>query len=83
MTIGEAIAKHPEIIPVLMKSGMHCIGCSMAMQETLEDGLSAHGLNVDKVIDELNDIIGSDQANVRSTCKHTCSGSKLKKKGTK
>jgi hybrid cluster-associated redox disulfide protein len=57
MTIGQAIAKHPEIIPILMKSGMHCLGCSMAMQETLEDGLSAHGLDVDKVIEELNKVV--------------------------
>lgn len=56
MTIGQAIAKNPEIIPVLMKSGMHCIGCAMAMQETLEEGLLAHGMDVDKVIDELNKV---------------------------
>jgi len=54
MSIAETVSKHPETIPILMKHGMHCIGCPMAMQETLEQGLSAHGIDVDKVIDELN-----------------------------
>jgi hybrid cluster-associated redox disulfide protein len=55
-TIAEVVGKYPETIPVLMRSGMHCIGCPMAMMETLEQGLSAHGMDVDKVIEELNKI---------------------------
>jgi hybrid cluster-associated redox disulfide protein len=54
MTIAETVSKYPETIPVLMKSGMHCIGCPMALSETLEQGLSLHGMNIDKIIDELN-----------------------------
>jgi hybrid cluster-associated redox disulfide protein len=54
MSIAEVISRYPETIPVLMKTGMHCIGCPMAMQETLEEGLAAHGIDVDKVIEELN-----------------------------
>jgi len=57
MSIAEVISRYPDTIPVLMKTGMHCIGCPMAMQETLEEGLSAHGLDVDKVIDELNKLV--------------------------
>jgi hybrid cluster-associated redox disulfide protein len=57
MSISEAISRYPETIPALMKTGMHCIGCPMAMQETLEEGLSAHGLDVDEVIDGLNKIV--------------------------
>jgi hybrid cluster-associated redox disulfide protein len=54
MTISETIARYPDTIPILMKYGMHCIGCPMAMQETLEQGLSGHGIPVEKIIDELN-----------------------------
>jgi len=54
MTISEAVGRFPETIPILMKYGMHCIGCPMALQETLEEGLSGHGIPVDKIIDELN-----------------------------
>ena len=57
MTIAEVVSKYPETIQVLMKSGMHCLGCPMSMQETLEEGLSAHGIDADKTIDELNKAI--------------------------
>ena len=56
MSISEVISRYPETIPLLMKTGMHCIGCPMAMQETLGEGLSAHGLDADKIIEELNKI---------------------------
>jgi len=54
MTIAETVGRFPETIPILMAHGMHCIGCPMALQETLEQGLSVHGENVDKIIEELN-----------------------------
>ena len=57
MTISEVISRYPETIPVLMKTGMHCLGCPMAMQESLGEGLSAHGLDADKIIEELNKIV--------------------------
>lgn len=44
---------------ILVKLGMHCVGCPMAMQETLEDGCRAHGFNkkeIDKIIEKLNKI---------------------------
>jgi hybrid cluster-associated redox disulfide protein len=56
MSISEVIARYPDTIPILMRTGMHCIGCPMAMQETLEEGLAAHGLDVKKIIDELNKV---------------------------
>jgi len=57
MSIAEVISKYPETIPVLMKTGMHCIGCPMAMSETLEEGLSAHGIDADNVVKELNKLL--------------------------
>jgi hybrid cluster-associated redox disulfide protein len=39
---------------VLMGKGMHCFGCPMAMQESIEDGASAHGLDADELVKELN-----------------------------
>jgi len=57
MTISETASKYPETIQILMKYGMHCIGCPMAMSETLEQGLSAHGMDVDNIINQLNKIV--------------------------
>ena len=54
-SFSELLEKHPESAEVLMEAGMHCIGCPMAMQESLEDGIKAHGLDVDKVIRKINE----------------------------
>jgi len=54
MTFAEIIQKHPEAAEILMEKGMHCIGCPMSQMESLEDGIKAHGLNVEEVVKELN-----------------------------
>jgi hybrid cluster-associated redox disulfide protein len=54
MSFAEIMEKHPEAIEALMEKGMHCCGCPMAMQETLEQGAAAHGLDADEIVEELN-----------------------------
>jgi hybrid cluster-associated redox disulfide protein len=60
MIISEVVDTHPDVVPILIESGMHCIGCGASMFETLEEGLMGHGMDdreVDRVIDNLNDHI--------------------------
>ena len=54
MSFAEILEKKPEVASVLMEKGMHCCGCPMAMQETLEQGACAHGLDADEIVKELN-----------------------------
>lgn len=54
MMVSEAIARYPDTIPIFMKYGMHCIGCPMAMQETIEQATAGHGIPIDKIIIDLN-----------------------------
>lgn len=54
MSFAELMEKSPESREVLFNNGMHCIGCSMAMSETLEEGAMAHGLDPDKLVEEIN-----------------------------
>jgi hybrid cluster-associated redox disulfide protein len=54
MTFAEIMRKNPEAGRVLMEKGMHCVGCGMAMMETLEQGAIVHGLDPDKLVKELN-----------------------------
>tara|TARA_Y100000310_G_C20495926_1_gene721536 strand:+ start:306 stop:536 length:231 start_codon:yes stop_codon:yes gene_type:complete len=54
MTFAEIMEKHPEAGEMLMQKGMHCMGCPMAMQETLEQGSMAHGLDPENIEKELN-----------------------------
>jgi hybrid cluster-associated redox disulfide protein len=54
MTFAELMKENPEAVKKLMKKGMHCIGCPMAMMETIEQGAIAHGIDADELIKELN-----------------------------
>lgn len=54
MTFGAVLEKYPEAAEVFMKYGMHCIGCAIAVSETIEQGAQAHGIDVDEIMKELN-----------------------------
>lgn len=55
--MNEILNKNPNAAELLFESGMGCIGCPMAMQESLEDGCRAHGMSekeIEKLIKKLN-----------------------------
>jgi len=50
--LNEITEKDKKAVETLFKLGLGCMGCPMAMQETLEEGCLAHGMS-EKEIDEL------------------------------
>jgi len=56
MSFAEIMKKKPEAVEVLMKEGMHCVGCHMAMFETLEQGAVMHGIDPDKLVKKINNL---------------------------
>ncbi len=54
MSFIQAIQAHPKAAEVLAKYDMGCIGCMGAAGETVEQGAMAHGVDADKLIEELN-----------------------------
>ena len=55
--ISEVVCEYPETAELLVDAGMHCVGCPMAMQETIEQGCLAHGMSkkdIDKLIEKMN-----------------------------
>lgn len=60
--ILEAARQYPVIGMVFRKYGLGCIGCMVASGETLGEGLTAHGLNADAVIAEINQLIAEQEA---------------------
>ncbi len=50
MTIGEILRANPEVAPVLLNAGMHCLGCPSAQGESLAEAAMVHGLNVDDLM---------------------------------
>lgn len=57
MNILEAVQKYPVAVEVFQRYGLGCVGCMIASGETLGEGIAAHGLNVDAVLDEINALI--------------------------
>lgn len=49
-TIGEALRINPNIAPVLMEIGMHCLGCPSAQGETLEEAAMVHGVDASELV---------------------------------
>lgn len=54
MTIGEILRANPEVAPVLMEAGMHCLGCPSAQGETLEEAAMVHGMDIDELMKQVN-----------------------------
>ncbi|MDR2429022.1 MAG: DUF1858 domain-containing protein [Candidatus Margulisbacteria bacterium] len=57
MTIMEVLQNHPQAVEVLQSLNLGCLGCIAASGESLEQGLSAHGLNVNAVVEKLNQAV--------------------------
>ena len=62
MNIMEAVEKYPIIAQVLMRYGLGCVGCIISTAETLGEGIAAHGLNPDIIIEEVNIILDKQEA---------------------
>ncbi len=57
MTFKEVIDKYPKTIDVFLEEGLHCVGCPIAGQETIEQGCKVHGIDAEKLIKKLNKVI--------------------------
>ena len=54
MLIGDVIKKHPMLVETMRDHGMNCVGCHIASWETIEQAAEGHGINVNRLVDELN-----------------------------
>ena len=43
-----------KLAEVLMESGMHCLHCTLAHGETLEQAAAVHGIDADELVEKLN-----------------------------
>ena len=60
-TLGEVVTKYPKAAEVMLKQGMHCVGCHVAAYETVEQGAIAHGFDkkqIKKLLDDMNKAAG-------------------------
>ena len=52
--IGQLLEENPEKADILLEAGMHCLGCRVAHEETIEEACEVHGIDVDEMLEKLN-----------------------------
>ncbi|HJB16755.1 MAG TPA: DUF1858 domain-containing protein [Candidatus Blautia excrementipullorum] len=57
MLIGQLLALNPNIAAILMRAGMHCIGCPSSQMESLEEAAMVHGMDADLLVQQINDFL--------------------------
>ena len=57
--IGEVVENCPQAMPAFQAIGMHCMGCAMASGENVEEACAAHGVDVDKFVEKVNEFIAA------------------------
>ncbi len=55
MNIAKLIKEYPETAQVLRDHGLGCVGCAIAGMESVEQAAMSHGIEVDKLLKDLNE----------------------------
>lgn len=53
MTIGQILSIKPEVAPVLLEMGMHCLGCPASQGESLEEAAMVHGMDIEELMNKI------------------------------
>ena len=59
MLIGELIQMDELVAPMLMRAGMHCLGCPASQGESLEEACMVHGIDGDELVAGMNEVLAS------------------------
>lgn len=59
MVIGQMLQMHEAVAPILMRAGMHCLGCPSAQGESLEEACMVHGIDCDTLVSQINEVLAA------------------------
>jgi hybrid cluster-associated redox disulfide protein len=59
MSIAEVLKVDRKLAKILLDNGMHCLGCPHAAAESLAEAGAVHGIEVDKMIHDLNSALSN------------------------
>lgn len=59
MTISEVLDNDPGTAEIFFKHGMHCLGCAAANFENIGEATKAHGIDLKKLLADLNSKLGT------------------------
>lgn len=57
-TIAEVLQQMPQTAEVFMRHGMPCLGCIAASGETVAQAANAHGIDIDILMRDLEEVAG-------------------------
>lgn len=57
MPIGQVLKKYPQTMKVFLSHGLMCVGCAIARFENIRQGALAHGIDVEALIKDLNQVV--------------------------
>ena len=66
MIIGDILNEAPDMAPVLMAAGMHCIGCPSAQMETVEEDAYVHGIEPELLITRVNAFVDAQDKEAKA-----------------
>ena len=66
MIIGDILNEAPDMAPVLMAAGMHCIGCPSAQMETVEEAAYVHRIEPELLITRVNAFVDAQDKEAKA-----------------
>jgi iron-sulfur cluster assembly accessory protein len=60
MTIGEVVQKYPQAVEIMLRHGLHCVGCHISPYESIEAGAKVYGIDektLSTMLSEINESV--------------------------
>lgn len=57
MKVSDILALNELMAPFLMQNGLSCVTCAASQAESLEEACEVHGINVEDLTEDLNDVL--------------------------
>lgn len=58
--MDELISRHPEVIPVLYRNGMLCVGCLLSSFHDISDAALEHDLDEQQLLREIREVVDTE-----------------------
>jgi hybrid cluster-associated redox disulfide protein len=52
--ISDVLKMDRTTAPIFIQYGMHCLGCPVASAESIKEASAVHGIDAEKLVEELN-----------------------------
>lgn len=63
MLVSEIMDLDPDVTEVFLRNGLNCQGCPGAASESIREAAEGHGVDLEKLIADLNGYFGGQQEN--------------------